>query len=121
MHVKLKTFTDMKKNLDEYDTSNYSPGHPLFSTANKKIIGKFKDELGGKVMTEFIGIRPKMYSYVGEESGKRAKGVKKSRTPEKPSRMKTIRNVCWRRSVTHVTCPVFVVTIMLLKVRLYIK
>ena len=29
-------------------------------------------------MTEFIGIRPKMYSYVGEESGKRAKGVKKS-------------------------------------------
>ena len=29
-------------------------------------------------MTEFIGIRPKMYSFVGEESGKRAKGVKKS-------------------------------------------
>ena len=71
-------YDDMKKNLDEYDTSNYSPGHPLFSNTNKKIIGKFKDELGGKVMTEFIGIRPKMYSYVGEESGKRAKGVKKS-------------------------------------------
>ena len=71
-------YKDMAQNLDDYDTSNYSPGHPLFSTANKKIIGKFKDELGGKVMTEFIGIRPKMYSYVGEESGKRAKGVKKS-------------------------------------------
>ena len=65
-------YKDMAQNLDDYDTSNYSPGHPLFSTANKKIIGKFKDELGGKVMTEFIGIRPKMYSYVGEESGKRA-------------------------------------------------
>ena len=71
-------YDDMKKNLDEYDTSNYSPGHPLFSNTNKKVIGKFKDELGGKVMTEFIGIRPKMYSFVGEESGKRAKGVKKS-------------------------------------------
>ena len=70
--------TDMLQNLDDYDTSNYPADHPLFSTANKKVIGKFKDELGGKVMTEFVGIRPKMYSYAGEESGKRAKGVKKS-------------------------------------------
>ena len=54
-------YGDMKKNLDDYDTSNYSPGHPLYSDQNKKVIGKFKDELGGKVMTEFIGIRPKMY------------------------------------------------------------
>ena len=71
-------YGDMKKNLADYDTSNYSPGHPLFSTANKKVIGKFKDELGGRLMTEFIGLRPKMYSFVGEDSGKRAKGVKKS-------------------------------------------
>ena len=69
---------DMQANISDYDTSNYPADHPLFSTANKKVIGKFKDELGGKVMTEFVGIRPKMYSYAGEESGKRAKGVKKS-------------------------------------------
>ena len=79
VHVQTEDiYADMAQNLDDYDTSNYPADHPLFSTANKKIIGKFKDELGGKVMTEFIGIRPKMYSYVGEESGKRAKGVKKS-------------------------------------------
>ena len=71
-------YKDMAQNLDDYDTSNYPAGHPLFSTANKKIIGKSKDELGGQLLTEFIGIRPKMYSYVGEDSGKRAKGVKKS-------------------------------------------
>ena len=71
-------FADMAEHADLYDTSNYSPGHPLYSDQNKKVIGKFKDELGGKVMTEFIGIRPKMYSYAGEDSGKRAKGVKKS-------------------------------------------
>ena len=71
-------YADMERNLDEYDTSNYPSDHPLYSTNNKKVIGKFKDELGGKVMTEFVGIRPKMYSYTGEESGKRAKGVKKS-------------------------------------------
>ena len=71
-------YEDMMKHADLYDTSNFPEDHPLFSDQNKKIIGKFKDELGGKVLTEFIGIRPKMYSFVGEESGKRAKGVKKS-------------------------------------------
>ena len=71
-------YGDMALNADLYDTSNYAPGHPLYSDQNKKIIGKFKDELGGKVMTEFIGLRPKMYSYTGEDSDKRAKGVKKS-------------------------------------------
>ena len=71
-------YADMQANISDYDTSNYQPNHPLFSTANKKVIGKFKDELGGKQMTEFIGLRPKMYSYTGEDSGKRAKGVKKS-------------------------------------------
>ena len=44
---------------------------------NKKVVGKLKDELGGKLMTEFVGLRPKMYSYTGEKLGKRAKGVKK--------------------------------------------
>ena len=79
IHVQTEDiYQDMAQNLDDYDTSNYPADHPLFSTANKKVIGKFKDELGGKVMTEFVGIRPKMYSYAGEESGKRAKGVKKS-------------------------------------------
>ena len=79
IHVKTDDISaDMQANISDYDTSNYAPGHPLYSDQNKKVIGKFKDELGGKVMTEFVGIRPKMYSYAGEESGKRAKGVKKS-------------------------------------------
>ena len=72
-------YADMKKHADLYDTSNDPPSHPLFSVKNKKVIGKFKDELGGKVMSEFVGIRPKMYSYAaGEDSGKRTKG---SRSP----------------------------------------
>ena len=71
-------YKDMLESAAIYDTSNYSPGHPLYCDQNKKVIGKFKDELGGKQMTEIIGLRPKMYSYVSEDSGKRAKGVKKS-------------------------------------------
>ena len=71
-------YEDMRKNMQLYGTSNFLEDHPLYSTTNKKVVGKFKDELGAIIMTEFIGLRPKMYSYTGEESEKRAKVVKKS-------------------------------------------
>ena len=44
-------YSDMAQDADQYDTSNYPANHPLFSTANKKVIGKFKDKLGGRLMT----------------------------------------------------------------------
>ena len=79
VHVETEDVSaDMLLDSDLYDTSNYPSDHPLYSTANKKVIGKFKDELGSRIMTEFIGLRSKMYSYIGAECGKRAKGVNRS-------------------------------------------
>ena len=45
-----------------------------------KIIGKFKDEACGIPITEFVGLKSKMYSYVkdNEKGGKTAKGIKKN-------------------------------------------
>ncbi len=64
--LKLKT-NDINKDLKtlkhHFDFSNYSKDHPLFSNENKKIPGKFKDELAGDEMLEFAGIRSKMYGY----------------------------------------------------------
>ena len=49
--------------IDHLDTSDYPKDHHLFSLKNKKVIGKFKDELMGNIMIKFIGIKSKMYGY----------------------------------------------------------
>ena len=73
-------YQDMKHDLQLYDTSNYPKDHFLYSTANKKVIGKFKDETGGLPITEWIGLRAKMYSMKLNDGGekKTGKGIKKS-------------------------------------------
>ena len=60
-----------------YDTSNYPQDHFIYTNANKKVIGMFKDEVGGKIITEFVGLRAKNYAYMcdGEEY-KKCKGIK---------------------------------------------
>ena len=80
MHVKTEDFykdiaNDVEKN---YDTSNYTVESPLPIGKNKKVIGLMKDELGGKIMEEFVGLRPKCYSYLMDgRVDKKAKGTKK--------------------------------------------
>ena len=48
---------------NRFDTSNYQVKMPLPMGKNKKIIGLMKDELSGKIITEFVTLRPKTYSY----------------------------------------------------------
>ena len=62
-----------------FDTSNYKCNRPLPTGKNKKIIGLMKDELGGKIITEFVILRPKTYSYLTDDDkeDKKAKGTKK--------------------------------------------
>ena len=55
---------DVKKG---YDTSNYEVDRPLPKGMNKKVIGLMKDELGGKIETEFVALRPKTYSYLTDD------------------------------------------------------
>ena len=53
----------MMENLDGwYDTSNFDPKHRLFSTTNKRVLGKCKSETADSPPTEFCGLRSKMYS-----------------------------------------------------------
>ena len=54
--------------------------HATYSTENKKVVGKLKDECNGRPITEFVGLHPKMYSIleVNEENIRKAKGVQKT-------------------------------------------
>ena len=62
-----------------FDTSGYCPNRPLPVGLNKKVIGLMKDELGGKIMAEFVALRLKLYSYkkLDGSEDKKCKGIKK--------------------------------------------
>jgi hypothetical protein len=76
-------YEDMVRDIHLFDTSEYDPEHLLYSTANKKVLGKMKDETHGIAIQEFVGLKSKMYSMIYEEEGclkekMTTKGIKKS-------------------------------------------
>ena len=81
MNIKINHFyEDIANDVENrFDTSNYEVNRPLPMGKNKKIIGLMKDELGGKIITEFVTLRPKTYSYLTDDGkeDKKAKGTKK--------------------------------------------
>ena len=75
-------FEDISNDVEAwYDTSNYDENdkRPLPIGKNKKVIGLFKDELGGRIMKEFCALRAKTYSYLMDDNSevKKSKGTKK--------------------------------------------
>ena len=55
-------YEDFFKWKDLFDFSNYSKDSKIFDNTNKKVIGKMKDEFGGVIIDEFVGLKSKMYS-----------------------------------------------------------
>ena len=77
--LKLKDFyEDIANDVEKFDSSNYEVYKPL-PTGKKKMIGLMKDELGEKIMKEFLAIRPKTYSYLADDGNndKKANGTNK--------------------------------------------
>ena len=81
IHIKTEDFyKDIADDVEKrFDTSNYEVDRPLPTGNNKKVIGLMKEELGGKIMTEFVALRPKTYLYLTDDcdEDKKAKGTKK--------------------------------------------
>ena len=81
MNIKTEDFyKDTANDVEKrFDTSNHEVNRPLPTGKNKKVIGLMKDELGGKIIMEFVTLRPKTYSYLINDckEDKKAKGTKK--------------------------------------------
>ena len=76
-------YEDMTRDKHLFDTAEDDQEHPLYSTENKKVLGKIKDETHGIAIQKFVGLKSKMYTLMYEEGGclkekKTAKGFKKS-------------------------------------------
>ena len=58
-----------------FDTSNYDENdkRPVPIGKNKKVISLFKEELGGKIMTEFVVLRAKAYAYLKKDASEHKK------------------------------------------------
>ena len=56
-------YKDMYEDRHLYDFSEYPTNHPNFNLTNKKVYGTYKDDLNGKIITEFTADKPKMYSH----------------------------------------------------------
>ena len=73
-------YKDIVDDIDaRFDTSGYNTNHPLPIGVNKKVIDVMKDELGGRIMTEFVALRLKLYACrtLSGSGDKKCKGVKK--------------------------------------------
>ena len=83
IYIKTKDFFEgISSDVEKwFDTSNYNKKDKISLPLekNKKVPGLFKDELGGKIITEFVALRPKAYAYLDDYGNdhKKAKGTKK--------------------------------------------
>lgn len=52
-------YKDIESNKNLYDMSDYPKKHPLNSNANKKVLGKMKDERGRTTIVDCVCLRSK--------------------------------------------------------------
>ena len=73
--LKLKILAAIKKCL-----TNYFTKPKYYDSSNKLVTGKTKDETAGVAIKEFVGLKPKMYSYLAEDNSEhiKTKGVNKN-------------------------------------------
>ena len=72
-------YEDFSSDKEKFDFSNYSTKSKYYDNSDKLVIGKMKGDTGGVAIEEFVGLNPKMYSFLVDNSEhKKAKGVNKN-------------------------------------------
>jgi hypothetical protein len=93
-------YDDMKRNSSLFDTSDYPQDHPCYSVTNKKALGRMKDEMNGKPISEVVCLRSKMYSFqCAQKETKKAKGIS-STAVEKELKFQIYKDTLFNESST---------------------
>ena len=84
-HIYKDTDEDVEIRFDfsNYESECNSIEQPLPKVKNKKVVGLMKNELGGKIMTKFVGVRAKSYSYLIDDGNKVKKAKKQKKVCHK--------------------------------------
>ena len=78
--IKTNVYEDFYKDKNLFDFGDYLRDSKFFDFVNKSVIGKMKGAFKGEIVSEFVGLKPKMYfsiSVDGKEN-KKTKGVNKN-------------------------------------------
>ena len=73
-------YEDFSNDREMFDFSNYSTKSKYYDNLNKLVVGKMKNETAGVAIEEFVGLTPKMYSYLVNDNSdhKKAKVVNRN-------------------------------------------
>ena len=78
-HFEWNVYKDFGSDKETLDFSNYSTKSKHYNNWKKLVIGKMKDEILGVETETFVGLMPKMYSFlVDNNEHKKAKGANKN-------------------------------------------
>ena len=68
-------YKGFSNNKEMFDFSNYSTKSKYYDNSNKLVGGKMKDETAGIAIEEFVGLKPKMYSYLVDDNSEHKKAI----------------------------------------------
>ena len=99
-------YKDFNSNKEMFDFSNYSTKQKYYDNPSKLVIEKKKDETGGIAMEEFVGLKPKMYSFLVDNSKhKKSKDLNKNIVAiicHKEYKDVSLNNKCIRHSMNRI-------------------
>ena len=65
-------YEKMYKYKELFLLTNFSVSSKYYCSDNKKVVGKIKDEFGGKSIPKFVGLTSKMYSILDENNNEKS-------------------------------------------------
>ena len=66
--LKIHVVTNQDNDKAMFDFSNYSTKSKYYDNSNKLVLSKMKDETAGVAIEQFVGLKPKMYSYLVDDN-----------------------------------------------------